>query len=239
MPKPRKLKFYLLVLPFVLLLNSTGAMGQERCIVPTVPGEVKDIESYLKLQCDPANPEEIARNSSATIGVIGGAPPYCWEVAGKGFSMTPETMVPTNKLYADSTACGFADITVTEAHGEQVPCDVKCTSGQWSDWYKVADLRCSDVCAECEFCKVQFVGIEYIAKCQTERYRYRAPWQSGSGGVCPPGEACPDEPWWTGFCIGALSYRGCTVTICPAGGCDLGGGKCIVTLQEQEWGCGD
>jgi len=247
MPKPRKLILCLLVLPFVLLLNSTGAMGQERCIVPTVPGEVKDIESYLKLQCDPANPEEIARNSSATIGVIGGAPPYYWEVAGKGFSMTPVTMGPTNKLYADSTACGFADITVTEAHGEQVPCDVKCTSGQWSEYEIVAHIDKVDVCPDSTSCKVWMVSTRYDYCTGNPRYRYRLHIQYTNCNVCT-GECPQCPPDYCGFCSGAIGggKGGCFITI-GCGPADpennfLGapaGGFCIVRLAESEWGCGE
>ena len=232
MPKPRKLILCLLVLPFVLLLNPTAAMGQERCIVPTVTGEVKDIESWLELQCDPANPEEIDRNSSATIGVIGGAPPYYWEVAGKGFSMTPVTMVPTNKLYADSTACGFADITVTEAHGEQVACDVKCTSGQWGSWYTVDVVN---TWSECGFgCKSAGGTWRSVCGGISQIYRWRR--YMNVSHSCT--QDCPEEHCQVcGLCYGTVSDGICTYTYECEPFCWEP--VCGITLQRSDWGCGE
>ncbi len=49
---------------------------------------------------DPNNADEIARNSTIAINVIGGCPPYTLSVSGNGFSLTDNT------LFADDTAAG-------------------------------------------------------------------------------------------------------------------------------------
>lgn len=83
---------------------------------------------------DPNNPETLTRNSSVTISITGGIPPYTWEVSGTGFTMEEnQTMGLSNTLIADGTACGSATITVTDAFDALITGYVRCTTGQWSN----------------------------------------------------------------------------------------------------------
>jgi len=138
----RKLIPWLLILPFVFFLNPSGAMGQENiCIVPTTPGNVKDIESYLALQWSPTNPETIDRNSEVTISVIGGFAPYSWAVSTNGFTLADsKTTGLQNTLCADDSACGAATVTVTDASGATAKGSLRSQNGQW---HLVAEEQCS------------------------------------------------------------------------------------------------
>ena len=140
MSKRRKFGVSLLVLSIFFFLNASGAMGLPEC-GPTVPGVVAGIESWLALQWDPNNPEEIAASTSVTIRVLNGSPPYTWEVNEQnGFSLEyKETSDLSNTLYADDSSCGTAAISVRDGNSEIIEGQVRCTSsgiwvvkGSWS-----------------------------------------------------------------------------------------------------------
>jgi hypothetical protein len=137
MSKLSKLRLCLLVLSFVFFLNPSGAVGQEGCIVPTVPGNVEDIEKWLALQWAPGHPPaEIQPGTNALVKVVGGFPPIQWSVSGNGFSLgeVEENGVDhaRNKLLiASPTACGTATIEVVDKYGLAVTGYVRCKAGQW------------------------------------------------------------------------------------------------------------
>jgi len=100
---------------------------------PTVTGNhTYTPEWYPAFQYDPNNPEEIDRNGSVEISVIGGFPPYTWQVSGTGFSIPSSTTDRTNTLSADDTACGAVTITVTDKYGDNCTGYIRCTEGQWT-----------------------------------------------------------------------------------------------------------
>jgi len=99
---------------------------QEGINVPTIPEEYTPLPAP-ELQYDPSNPDEINPNSSISLNVVGGCPPYTLSVSGNGFSMTGKT------LFVDDTACGSATITVTDACGNNTTGYVRCTAGKWGD----------------------------------------------------------------------------------------------------------
>ena len=98
-----------------------------------MPGEFTFIPGWLpQFQYDPANPQTIDRDNTITISVIEGNPPYTWSVSGTGFDLEEsQTTELSNILLADDTACGSADITVTDASGSTVKGSVRCTVGAW------------------------------------------------------------------------------------------------------------
>jgi hypothetical protein len=75
----------------------------------------------------------VAQNDSTTIAINGGACGYYdWSVSGTGFSLEhTRTYGTTNTLHANGSACGAAEVTVTDACGNEVIHEVKCTSGTW------------------------------------------------------------------------------------------------------------
>lgn len=101
----------------------------------TIPKEYTPLpEPQLQFKYNPSNPDEIDRNSSISLNVIGGCSPYIWSVSGTGFTLkeTGETG-PNNKLYADGTACGPAEISVNDCDGNPVDGVVRCTAGYWKN----------------------------------------------------------------------------------------------------------
>ena len=93
----------------------------------TIQGNVK-----FNFEWDPANPQEIGRNSNAEIKVIGGLPQYNWSVVGTGFGLAQsQSNDVSNILTAGSTACGTATITVTDRRGDTTAGYVRCTAGHW------------------------------------------------------------------------------------------------------------
>ena len=183
-----KLIPYLLVPPFVFFLNLTGALGQEeQCIVPTVPGYVAGIETWLApCECDGGSPhaysisDAVTRGNYTTMWVDSAGlacPPYRWSLGGTGFhfgDVSGPTAAQTNadmdtiELWADETACGSALVTVTDACGEQAAISVREPSN--GGWYLVESEQCShwerDWCCFC-YCTDTF---------EMGAYRYENVW---------------------------------------------------------------
>lgn len=74
--------------------------------------------------------------SGVTIGVSGGTGPYSWAVEGQGFTISQGSTVGLlNTISANWCSCGTANITVTDACGDEAIGSVRCTdSGEWTDW---------------------------------------------------------------------------------------------------------
>jgi len=130
-----------MVLPFVFCLFLSGVAAERECWNcegggPTYPGNCTYTPDWHpQLQYDPNNPQEIDGETPITLSIIGGISPYIWNVSGYGFTLSQdETYGLYNTLDADSTACGTATITVTDAQNETVTGYVRCTTGKWSDW---------------------------------------------------------------------------------------------------------
>jgi len=131
-------KIVLMILTLVFCLHLTGLTVADECWDgegggPTVTGNHNYPSGWFpEFQYDPNNPKEINRNSSVTISVIGGTPPYTWQVSGTGFSLSlNETEMTSNVLYADSSSCGTATIEVIDYDGTPVTGYVRCATGHW------------------------------------------------------------------------------------------------------------
>ena len=154
----RKVMLCMLVLPFVFSLNLSGAMGQEGCIVPTIPGNVIYSKGW-DCECDKDKPDPYVSSDTVTRGdfvtVLAdyagvACPPYNLSVSGTGFHfsniagpITGETDddLKTIELWADDTACGSALVTVTDACGEQATISVREPNN--GGWYLVESEQCS------------------------------------------------------------------------------------------------
>jgi len=123
--KRNTLKACLLISAIVLYLNVNGALA-EPCPSPdcppnisTIPGTVQYPADWI-FEWDPSNPQEINRDSSVTVNVIGGYAPYTWSVSGTGFSLADsQTQGLSNTLIVDNTACGPAFVTVADSRNSQ------------------------------------------------------------------------------------------------------------------------
>jgi len=194
---------------------------------------------FPEFQYDPNNPEEIDRNSSVEISVIGGFPPYTWEVSGTGFSVLSSTTYRMNTLSADNTACGSATITVTDKYGDICTGFVRCTTGQWSPAWpgvSVDSKEKGDYCTNSN-CKVSTGGYNEYGTVGKYYYRYDSS-SSSSYWHCQPNcepicsECGPDGNDNTGVCHMTLSGGGLTLEITD-GIC----GFCSAILYRQEWVC--
>ncbi len=106
--------------------------SQEGINGPTIPQEYTPLPAP-ELEYNSNNPEEIYRDGSVTISVIGGTPPYSWSVSGTGFSLAEsQTTGLSNTLFADSNACGSSTITVTDGSSAHVSFSIREPNhGQW------------------------------------------------------------------------------------------------------------
>jgi hypothetical protein len=90
--------------------------------------------SVAAMSWNPNNPEEVNPNnqSSVTISVLGGMPPYIWHVGGEGFSFAEEeTEEPYNTLLVSSEACGAGDIIVECPCEQAAAGSIRSTNGHW------------------------------------------------------------------------------------------------------------
>lgn len=147
-------KIVLTIFMLVFSLHLSGLTVAEECWDgegggPTFTGNHTYTPNWHPaFQYDPNNPDEIDRNNTVAISVIGGFSPYTWQVSGNGFSLSlNETEVPSNALYANDTACGSATITVTDNYGATVTGYVRCTEGQW------IEKEMGMVCGLGDYCK--------------------------------------------------------------------------------------
>lgn len=131
-------KIILIILISAFSLHLSGITVAEECWKskgggPTFPGNCAYTPDwYTEFQYDPNNPDEIDRNSSVEISVIGGTSPYTWQVGGTGFSLsegTTEGLI--NTLIANDTACGTATISVTDSCGYSCSGEVRGADGHW------------------------------------------------------------------------------------------------------------
>lgn len=128
----RKATLCLLMLTLFFLLNQPAALAQEGCILPTIPEEVDDIETWVALQWDPANPPQVKPEKKAVVKVLGGFPPLHWSVSGTGFSLADvQTTDRTTTLQASPSACGTATVEVIDTYGAHVTGYVRCSAGKW------------------------------------------------------------------------------------------------------------
>jgi len=154
----------------------------------------------------PPDPPTIDRNTSKTISVIGGIPPYTWSVSGTGFNLEEtETQGLSNALIADDTACGTAKITVTDASGKTTIFKVRCTAGYWRCIEGIChgyDVAC---CGEVDYQAC------YWSRCYCQMYSWY-PCFTCTTNVwkCGPSPCTPDPGWCSGGCSLNASYGWCS-----------------------------
>lgn len=125
----------------VILYSSVLSLAEDICSdnigrrgLPTIPGNyIKPDNWSSEFHFDPNNPQELSRNNSISIKIIGGTPPYSWSVVGDGFSLLhDQTMGLSNELTADDTVCGSATIYVTESFQSQASESIRVPDyGKW------------------------------------------------------------------------------------------------------------
>lgn len=97
---------------------------------------------------DENSDDTILRNDTAVVTVISGCLPYSWSITGTGFSLDyAETDVRSNIVRTDNTACGSANITVTDLCGTTTSGSVRCTqAGYWQQKDTSCHIRGNGEC---------------------------------------------------------------------------------------------
>ena len=241
-------KIVLMILTCVFCLHLSGITVADECWDrerggPTFSGNSTYPPGWFpEFQYDPNNPDEIDRNNSVAIKVIGGFPPYTWQVSGNGFSIPSSTTVRTNTLSADSTACGAATITVTDNYGVPVTGYVRCTTGTWN---KKETGYCCDLPGDCYYHSFGTCGVAREIVEENKKWVFPA-----ADGYCAYGSGCDlsGVNWHLGSDGAACDSNNpavhppeCLPQTCNEGACQSVMGTEIGCLFRQydyyEWEC--
>ena len=215
---------------------------------PTVTGDHNIPENWNPgLQFDPNNPDEIDRNSSIHLNVVGGCLPYTFSVGGNGFSMTDNT------LFADETACGTATIIVTDACGNNATGYVRCTTGSWGSWTNgcVISGEPDSSVKEWGVLTLEKTKDKYFQQQQVRIREYSIDGCDNENcaencgySYCMDAEGCTDCLEWDCDDFDPSGTRPtCQAWCCgssanPIGSCEYAGRcMCNATLRYREWGC--
>ena len=126
----------------IMVHSGSAICGVEAIITITdtcgskIDKKIKTAEVGLAIAWDYDNSDATidTGESDVPICIIGGVPPYKWEVSpsDKFVLGATETEGSTNTLSAAGAACGACAITVTDCCGEECIGYVRCTAGQWT-----------------------------------------------------------------------------------------------------------
>lgn len=197
--------FFALVLAFSLSVVG-WCRGQEgTCIMPTGTGEVtyppEWSSSVLTVR---ASHDAVGRGNYVLLWVESdgqGCPPYEWHVTGSGFyfeGVSGPTVSTTDhdgqalQLWANSTACGSAFITVTDGCGANAEASIR--EAYYGKWVLIEQQDCSGANYLPGNCFCRCGGTVIIGA-----YRYYSEWIGGTnmsiqytGPLC---EAYPEVPF--------------------------------------------
>jgi hypothetical protein len=232
MLKSNTFKLCFLIPVIIFCLNLKG-FSFDQCVPPDCPSDISTIPQTVEftadwlLEWDPNNPQQINRNSSVTVNVINGVPPYSWSVSGSGFSLDDNiTEGLSNTLLADYAACGSAEITVTDSRNATATGSVRCSAGQW--------VQVTDDC--------QIPGPANNGNYERIEGQYRV-YQRYTTNGATSSSACQDDEDGTFTCDNAGSLGSCYTRFesCD-GGSGMGCVECIshgVFPCVQQEPCGD
>jgi len=143
------------------------------------------------------NPTVIAQDSQESVSVTDGQGPFTWAVTGSGYSMTSEeTETGVNTLNSTASACGAANITVTDDCGNEVGGVLLGTVGTWRTCGAATNTRANIACNDGQ--AGQFNGWEYDGD-----HRCEVNICCDATGIHPFGDAwtynCNNETYGDGF----------------------------------------
>jgi hypothetical protein len=112
-----------------------GIVGTSNYLMPASGSGCCDPESPLEPD-DASNPNTMASNTTISIYVLFGTPPFQWSVTGaSGFTLGQSTTTAReNTLIAASGACGSPRVTVTDKCNTEVEIVVRCTNNSGWKW---------------------------------------------------------------------------------------------------------
>jgi hypothetical protein len=203
----------LLILICIFWLNSSHLTAEpcQDCPGPTstITGTVNCNQNWiLEWDYDNTTSDAISKNSSITIAVKGGSPPYAWSLIqtstqGRGFYLNEETTLEsTNTLSTGGVPCGTAWVQVRDRCGKEVietfiyP---DLGSGRWknkSHGQCVLSERYNSV----DWSNMPRFGYQYGGRYQEQVITIAG----GKWGRCPGGGTCDDwadEPHELNDCL--------------------------------------
>ncbi len=157
--------------------------------------------------------ETVARNGFVTISIASGRAtcgPYHWSVSGTGFhfddvtgptTATTDSDSETLQLWADDTACGSAEITVTDACNESGEISVR--NPDHGHWVLVEDISCGTLDPDPGIC-----DCTSVFECIEGGYKYQDAYIGGnrmnrwhSNGTCSKYPCTPYDRDYC-YCVG-------------------------------------
>ncbi len=252
--------FLLTILPTLLIIVgldtfrlSSEAWGQDGCFVPTIPKQVTYPQGWLPTLEIQKSSDSVERGDCIDVwleteGAV--SPPFQWSVSGTGFhfgSPTGPTTAVTNSeneilhICADSTACGGADISVTEQNGYGGHASViEPNHGQWVFKGEYCGLSGSESWYDMEQAGD---GLYFLYELVSgKRMQFQKTWTSWMGhedcasvpGICSSTNEsrCPED-YRNNNCIDGL-YADFYPYICEDGDYRC---FCVYELKYYEWEC--
>jgi len=148
MNKETFFKIYLFILMLVFCSYFSGVALAGICDERSKSGGVQTFSGNFNVPPDwrapgspvqwaPGNQDVINRNGSLVVSVIDGAHPYNWSVSGTGFSVDTAATGSSNTLAADDTACGVAEINVSDGNESSTKGYVREEGSGASKWYEI------------------------------------------------------------------------------------------------------
>jgi hypothetical protein len=111
----------------------TVGIGDKNTCIADIRIECCDADTTALSFDDASTADTINRSSSITLYINGSGKTFKWSVSGTGVSLLhQETSGTTNKLTADGTACGAAQVTVEDCSGATVSFEIRVVEA--SDW---------------------------------------------------------------------------------------------------------
>ncbi len=125
------------------------------------------------------NPQTVGQDDEVAVSVVGGIGPFTWSVSGTGFSMgVSVTEDRTNLLFADESACGPAEITVTDSCGDNVEGVVRSTEGTTA-------YRCGETTPSGFFCGTNYyICTEHSGVWKGKYWTYPIKMSNAGDAVC-------------------------------------------------------
>jgi len=217
MLKKKSIKAGLLVLTIVFGLKPNG-FSTGPCPPPyDCPPSLSTIQETVQFtqdwhfKWDPNNPQEINRNSSVVIKVIGGQAPYNWAVSGAGFRLADgQTQDQSNVLSADVTVCGSAVVAVTDSQYSP-PVEGSVRAKDQGKWVEIIPAKCvipgaPTIVSGFGDLVIRIEGKYQQIQAYTNTYR-------GGGGFYPSSDYCNEEDC-SGLCAAYIGICdpdwGCT-----------------------------
>ena len=209
------------------------------------PANISQVSENFEFDYNSTGLGSVARNSSKKIYVSGGIAPFTWSVSTPGFYFDSDrttTEITTDSraatIYTDGSACGTANIDVSDDCGMHTEGIMRSSAGKWNNYVLVDETKGGDVgCGGCDNCFFSTGHTSNLCKNKAP-YSYKVVYcrpYSSSGCKSPscdgsPQPACNNKKQACRLTVsdGICSYTK-NSTRCT--------GICWIKLSRKEWIC--